>query len=950
MSFDITQKIDNFAKAHYKELKNEESIRNSQLTKYDVAQYMLSKGVLKESEFISWMNTNEGFESSQLSQRQAQQLKNSDIWSFSKQGESYLDLVSGQVDDKKGIQSIYGLEINQKAFQENPIYQHIMSVAELMDTPDVSYEDLMNAIEMKSLSNEEQLELSLKISGQKYYEAKQNNDKEAMKEYLFQGLNLVFAVIDENIGITDFKEFLKSATGLKFLTESIDKFVDDGDKNNLTFAEKSWNIAKGAGNTIDSMIGVKGIGFAATLSLASELAISYGIGQLFSAVLQGFYAYQGLVLTTEGVVEAVNAETELEAQQSGQKLASGGLLLYGTYKSAKQGYQNYKVQQDKLTTELTEAEKILGLKGDYTKQDVKNAYRKLVKTQHTDKGGTIDGFDKITDARDLILNNFDSKTFKTLKSSAKQQPQAESSTKNLPSKPVGEIVKSDIVGPTAAVSGLDGGAVAQSDAGNYVEQPQADALTPMVQSLDVNGFGIVLPPVGSTSNLQAFKYETVTKIEVIAPKVNHFEGYRNPDGTVNTEKIAEFFITERRALESPDNVVVKQLIDGYPRRDIAQLAEKYPLFTQHFVNAMENGLAVSTSNKKYLKEGSISDEKLFEYAEDYLGKGLKFEDITDLNEFVSKVRINHNMGNVIKSYSVETQQRYIDYIYHSRQDDYYYGMRFVVENIPSEEFLVECFDNPSLFKKIAITEREINAPFNARLASKKYEITPRNYYNSANFYKIKTQMTLMKLYYPENYEKLINSKGFRAVVWNFNTRTLKVLENMQYDKPVTDTNLAGVDVTEILESKNFITPEMAKGNVAVNFNLSDRLGGKFRENIRAYSDSQGYRCDETTISGGGTKFTIRDASGKQIKTFETGKLNPNKIGKVEQVFYDSYGKPELTVTYTSIDNTFVVKSRYKTETFNSYKDYKNHYSRYNLDSEINSFVWVNDEGFIARKF
>ena len=83
MSFDITQKIDNFAKAHYKELKNEESIRNSQLTKYDVAQYMLSKGVLKESEFISWMNTNEGFEPSQLSQRQAQQLKNSDIWSMS---------------------------------------------------------------------------------------------------------------------------------------------------------------------------------------------------------------------------------------------------------------------------------------------------------------------------------------------------------------------------------------------------------------------------------------------------------------------------------------------------------------------------------------------------------------------------------------------------------------------------------------------------------------------------------------------------------------------------------------------------------------------------------------------------------------------------------------------------------------------------------------------------
>ena len=946
MSFDITKKIDNFAKAHCKELKKEESLRNVRFTKYDVAQYMLSKGVLKESEFVSWMNTNEGFEASQISQRQAQQLKQSNIWSFSSQSQvSCLD----NIDDKKGIQSIYGLEINQGAFLNNPIHQHVMSMYELMDIPNVSYEDLMNSIEMKNLSNEEKLELSFKIAGEKYYEAKQNNDKEAAKEYLLQGLNLVFAVMDENIGITDFKEFLKSVTGLNLLTETIDKFVDDGDSSNLTFGEKSWNMFKGGASVVDSMIGVKGIGFAASLTLASELAVSYGIGQLFSAILQGFYAYQGLVLTTEGVIEAVNAETELEAQQSGQKLASGGMLLYGTYRSAKQGYKNYKTQQDKLTSELAEAEKILGLEGDYTKQDVKNAYRRLAKTEHTDRGGTIDGFDKVMDAKDLILDNFDSRTFKTLKYSSKQQSQTNSASKNLPSKPVGEIVKSDIVGPTAAVSGVDGGAVVQSDAGNYVEQAQSDVLVPMAQALDSNAFGVMLPSFTVSTPVQITSYEPITHIETIIPTVNHFEGYRNPDGTVNTAKITEFYTETRRALENDNNAVVKQLIDGFPRREIAQLAEKYPLFTEYFVNAMENGFAESTVNKEFIKEGSITDEKLFEYAEEYLSKGFKFDDISSLEEFHSKLRIHHNMNDVLKTYSLETQQKYIDYAYKTTGTAYSEGLKFVVENIGSEEFLTKCFDNPKIFREITKTQKEVAAPFIERSTSKVFEITYQDLQKQANFAKIRTQLTLMKLYYPDNYIKLLNSEGFRAVVWNYDSKTIKLLENMQYDKPVTDTNLAGVEVSEIVQSKNFITPQMAKGNPAANFNINDRLSNQYRENIKAYAESKGCRCDETTIANDGTKFIIRDSSGKVVKTFETGRLNTKKIGKVEQVFYDSYGKEELTVTYSSIDNVFVVKSKFKTETFNSYRDYQNKYSKYRLDSEVNSFVWINDEGFSARK-
>ena len=68
MTNSISQQIDSYAKAHLKELKQEEAKTGKKLTKYDIAQKMLSSGKLSKNDFASWMGTNEGYMSQQQSQ------------------------------------------------------------------------------------------------------------------------------------------------------------------------------------------------------------------------------------------------------------------------------------------------------------------------------------------------------------------------------------------------------------------------------------------------------------------------------------------------------------------------------------------------------------------------------------------------------------------------------------------------------------------------------------------------------------------------------------------------------------------------------------------------------------------------------------------------------------------------------------------------------------------
>ena len=90
----ISHKIDAYAQANLKALKQEEAKTGRKMTKFDIAQYMLQHGKLNKNEYANWMNTTEGFNAQAMTQQQKTALKQGSVWGFAGYGggqESYLD-------------------------------------------------------------------------------------------------------------------------------------------------------------------------------------------------------------------------------------------------------------------------------------------------------------------------------------------------------------------------------------------------------------------------------------------------------------------------------------------------------------------------------------------------------------------------------------------------------------------------------------------------------------------------------------------------------------------------------------------------------------------------------------------------------------------------------------------------------------------------------------------
>ena len=90
----ISHKIDAYAQANLKALKQEEAKTGRKMTKFDIAQYMLQHGKLNKNEYANWMNTTEGFNAQAMTQAQKTALRQGSVWGFAGYGggqESYLD-------------------------------------------------------------------------------------------------------------------------------------------------------------------------------------------------------------------------------------------------------------------------------------------------------------------------------------------------------------------------------------------------------------------------------------------------------------------------------------------------------------------------------------------------------------------------------------------------------------------------------------------------------------------------------------------------------------------------------------------------------------------------------------------------------------------------------------------------------------------------------------------
>ena len=362
----ISQKIDNYVKQNLQTLKKEEAKTGQKKTKYNIAEEMLKSGKLSKAEFAQWCGTTEGAVSK--SKTSIFGVNNS----FGE--ESYLDSMTS-FSQKSPVQqqatiSSHQMKLNEtvaerkkkaaeltkhikqqqvakqtlnpnESLKEQKFKDHINSLPEVEET----YTELMNDIKFQDMSREEKTKFLLKTAGQKFHEAKQRGDKEAMKEYLKQGFGLVFALMDEKAGIADLKETAKKYSGLNAVVDAIDKFVDDGDDSNLSFGEKTWESIKGVGDAVDGFIGMQGAAFVGALAVAGEAAAAVGIGKAFALVTQAYFAIEGGTMVVDGAVDVANAQTKEEARAGGQELGTGAIMLGGAAKSVKQVRRNIKNQK-----------------------------------------------------------------------------------------------------------------------------------------------------------------------------------------------------------------------------------------------------------------------------------------------------------------------------------------------------------------------------------------------------------------------------------------------------------------------------------------------------------------------------------------------------------------------------------------------------------------------------
>ena len=442
----VSQKIDAYAKAHLAELKKKQGLKN--FTKYDIAEIMLKSGALTQAEMNSWRSTREGFSANNRSGSvfgsgyAGQESYLDEMTDFSQKStfEKNLEIMNPTKlryetpKQRKTRQAQYKQHVqdqqtsarikNTKAYQNQEAMKKYLAT---LPPCTESFEELMASQKLESLDKSGKIKFLMEATGRKFYEAMEKGDKSAMRKYAIEGMSYVFAYMDDKSGITDVKDAVKKYSGLNALVDVVDKIVDDGDADNLSGAEKTWATIKGAGDAVDSFIGTQGVAVMGSLFLAGEAAAAAGMAKLFAVATQAYFGIEGATLVYEGGKEIAEATTEEQARTGGTKLTSGAIMLAGTVKSVKQGYENYKASQAHKA-DIANARKTLGLEGDapLTEASIKAAKKSLALANHPDRGGSVEAMQNINDAASLLLKELKGGTLATTTAST-ADPKADAS-------------------------------------------------------------------------------------------------------------------------------------------------------------------------------------------------------------------------------------------------------------------------------------------------------------------------------------------------------------------------------------------------------------------------------------------------------------------------------------------------------------------------------------------
>lgn len=170
----------------------------------------------------------------------------------------------------------------------------------------------------------------------KFLTARNNKDKVAMIEALYEFYDYDCRLLDKKFGITFAKDFIKDKSGLNNLVDYLDKVIDDGDIEQFTAKEKCWEVIKGIGDAIDDIIGTKGVTMCGILGAATKaVTLIPKAGKLLGGAIQAFFAVDGAVMFGEGTVTVINADTREDAREGGAQTGMGLAMLGGTAASVK---------------------------------------------------------------------------------------------------------------------------------------------------------------------------------------------------------------------------------------------------------------------------------------------------------------------------------------------------------------------------------------------------------------------------------------------------------------------------------------------------------------------------------------------------------------------------------------------------------------------------------------
>ena len=379
----ISHKIDAYAQANLKALKQEEAKTGKHLTKYDIAERMVKSKKLTSGELNSWLKTTEGNKECSLSAAQKNALKNTSAWTIAGFGgvnndenahyTARLENASKKAKknpvEKQNAISGFHMKLNEtvaerkkryaelekqiqeqkainpkKALEEQKFKAHIDSVKLSEADANKTASQLTREIEQQDvemMSHDDRKKFIM----DKFQDAAAKKDISGMKNALLEFNSYMCKYIDDKVGVTDVKDAIKEYSGLNKLVDYVDNLVDDGDETNLSKLETAWNITKGLGDAVDGFIGAEGIEMVGALGTASKVATIANAGKYFAVATQGYFGVEGSQLIGAGLAHAQTAETEEEARLAGSELGMGTIMLGGAVKSAKQGYRNIKIKQ-----------------------------------------------------------------------------------------------------------------------------------------------------------------------------------------------------------------------------------------------------------------------------------------------------------------------------------------------------------------------------------------------------------------------------------------------------------------------------------------------------------------------------------------------------------------------------------------------------------------------------